>query len=90
MKLFIGNLGTEITSHDLLLLFSDYGNVAAANVCQDDEGKPLGYGYVWMYRATDAHKAIRTLDRKKFKEQFLVVNEANSNAHYSPVLSVSG
>ena len=90
MKLFIGNLGTGITSHDLLHLFSDYGDVAAANVSVDEEGNPLGYGYVWMHSPADAEKAIRALDRKKFKNQFLVVNLANSNIISGPVLQLCG
>ena len=52
-----------------------YGEVAAATAIKE-EGRPLGYGYVLMKNARDAKQAIRALDKKKFMDQYLVVNEA--------------
>jgi polyadenylate-binding protein len=88
MKIFIGNLGNEVTSHDLLLLFSTFGEVVAANVSKDGQGRPRGFGYVLMNLHADGEKAIRSLNKKKFKHQFLSVSEAIHSERYCDTVAI--
>lgn len=75
MKIFIGNLGAEVTSYDLFRLFAKFGDVADAHVATDG-GNSKGFGYVLMKRPEDGEKAILALNKKKFMDQFLSVSEA--------------
>ena len=76
MKIFIGNLGNQITTDDLFLLFSDFGSVMAANVPKDLTGNSRGFGYVMMVSEYEANNAIETLNKKSFMGQFISVSEA--------------
>lgn len=76
MKIFIGNLGGNIDSSDLRQLFSGFGPVEDSIVPKDRYGDSRGFGYVVMASERDARYAISTLNKKKFKEQFLSVSSA--------------
>jgi heterogeneous nuclear ribonucleoprotein G len=76
MKLFIGNLDAGVKSHDLFLLFSNFGDVAAAHVSKDGEGNSRGFGYVQMKTRSDGQNAIAALNKKKFMGQFIALSEA--------------
>jgi RNA recognition motif-containing protein len=70
MRLFIGNLGSEVTKDMLVELFSEYGRVNAAIIQQH------GYGYVEMAAQADAEAAIRALNKKQLMKQFISVSKA--------------
>lgn len=76
MRIFIGNIGNDISAGDLFSLFSGYGNVDMAHVPVDPSGNSRGFGYVSMPAESDGHRAIDALNKKPFMEQFLVVSEA--------------
>jgi len=80
MKIFIGNLGNEITADQLYALFSAFGTVTKAIVPGDSNGSPRGFGYIVMPVAAEAERAIRALNKKAFMQQFLSVSEAICNA----------
>ncbi len=77
MRIFISNLGEDITSNDLRTLLSKFGTVTEVHVPTDDLGNSRGFGYVVMPDNKEAEQAMRTLNKKKFMEQFLSMNEAN-------------
>ncbi|MBS1586079.1 MAG: RNA-binding protein [Bacteroidetes bacterium] len=79
MRIFVGNIGTDISAGDLFSLFSGYGSVDMAHVPVDPLGNPRGFGYVSMPAESDGHRAIDALNKKPFMDQFLVVNEAIDN-----------
>jgi RNA recognition motif-containing protein len=79
MRIFVGNIGTDISAGDLFSLFSGYGSVDMAHVPVDPLGNSRGFGYVSMPAESDGHRAIDALNKKPFREQFLVVNEAIDN-----------
>jgi cold-inducible RNA-binding protein len=76
MRLFIGNLGSEVTKDMLVELFSEYGRVNAAIIQQHDNGGSGGYGYVEMAAQADAEAAIRALNKKQLMKQFISVSKA--------------
>ena len=76
MRIFIGNLGANISAGDLFTLFSGYGEVNAAHVPRDTSGNSRGFGYIVMPLDGEGKRAISALDKKAFMEQFLAVSEA--------------
>ncbi len=80
-KLYVGNLGYEVTSADLQQLFAPHGNVQSAQVMEDrDAGRSKGFGFVEMSSDEEAQKAIGALNGKIHGERALTVNEAKPRA----------
>jgi heterogeneous nuclear ribonucleoprotein G len=79
MKIFIGNLDSEIVSADLFDLFSAFGIVLWAEVARDEDNGSCGFGYVRMERTADGDQAITALNKKRFKQQYISVSEALCN-----------
>ena len=76
-KLYVGNLGYNISSSDLQKLFSSYGTVESAEVIADREtGRSKGFGFVEMSSDQEAQEAIRGLNGQDHGGRPLTVNEA--------------
>lgn len=76
-KLYVGNLGYEVTSSDLEQLFSAHGTVQRAEVIMDrDSGRSKGFGFVDMDSDQAAQAAIAALDGQTHGQRALKVNEA--------------
>ncbi|MGH7856833.1 MAG: RNA recognition motif domain-containing protein [Candidatus Binatia bacterium] len=80
-KLYIGNLGYEVTSPDLEQLFAQAGNCISAAVIMDrDTGRSRGFGFVEMESPAEAQKAIQMFDGKDLKGRPIKVNEAREQS----------
>jgi RNA recognition motif-containing protein len=76
-KLFVGNLGYDVSSADLQTLFTPHGSVQSAEVVADrDSGRSKGFGFVEMSSDEEARNAIAALNGKVHGERALTVNEA--------------
>ena len=76
-KLYIGNLGYNVTSSDLQQLLAQHGSVQSAEVISDRAtGRSKGFGFVEMASEGDAQAAIAALNGKDFGGRPLTVNEA--------------
>ena len=76
-KIYVGNLGYEVSSSDLQQLFAPYGTVQSAQVIEDrDAGRSKGFGFVEMSTDDEANKAIAALNGQMQGERALTVNEA--------------
>ncbi len=76
-KLYVGNLGFDVTSKDLEGLFAQAGVCESATVITDRAtGQSRGFGFVEMSSNADAQKAIQQFDGQEFKGRALKVNEA--------------
>lgn len=76
-KLYVGNLGYNVTSADLQQLFAAHGSVQSAQVIEDrDAGRSKGFGFVEMGSDEEARNAIAALNGKVHGERALTVNEA--------------
>ena len=76
-KLYVGNLGFEVTSKDLEELFSQAGSCESAAVITDREtGRSRGFGFVEMSSNGEAQRAIQQFDGQELKGRALKVNEA--------------
>jgi RNA recognition motif-containing protein len=76
-KLYVGNLGYDVTSGELEGLFAQAGTCVSATVLSDrDTGRSRGFGFVEMQSDAEAQKAIQMFDGQDFHGRPLKVNEA--------------
>jgi RNA recognition motif-containing protein len=80
-RIYVGNLPWSYSSTDLENMFSEYGQVAAAEVIMDREtGRSRGFGFVQMSNDADCEPAINALNGQDCNGRPLVVNEARERA----------
>lgn len=78
-KLYVGNLGYNVSSSDLEQMFAAYGTVNSAQVIMDrDSGRSKGFGFVEMSSDKEAQAAIAGLNGKSVDGRSLIVNEART------------
>ena len=76
-RLYVGNLGYNVSSSDLQQLFASHGTVSSANVVTDREtGQSKGFGFVEMGTKEEADAAIAALNGADHGGRSLKVNEA--------------
>jgi RNA recognition motif-containing protein len=76
-KLYVGNLGYNVSKADLEQMFAPHGTVSSAQVITDrDSGSSKGFGFVEMGSETEAQSAIAELNGKSLDGRNLIVNEA--------------
>ncbi len=80
-KLYVGNLGYDVSSSDLETLLAVHGTVVSAEVITDrSTGQSKGFGFVEMDSESEAQAAIAALDGKPHGDRTLTVNEAKPRA----------
>ena len=90
MKIYVGNLATNVQEADLETLFSQHGKVHSVKIIQDMFTKiSKGFGFVEMLVKEEAQKALDALNTFELKGKRLVVSEArpqkprqNNNRRY--------
>ncbi len=76
-KLYVGNLGYDVSSADLEALFSPHGTIQSAEVISDrSTGQSKGFGFVELNSDAEAQAAITALDGQDHGGRALKVNEA--------------
>ena len=76
-KLYVGNLGYDVSSSELEQLFSAHGTVESAEVISDRmTGRSKGFGFVEMGSEQEAQAAIAALNGQDHGGRALTVNEA--------------
>ena len=77
MKIYVGNLPSEVTEQELREEFAAFGEVASVNIIRDKyTGQPRGFGFVEMTTVSQGQAAIAGLNGKALKDQPLTVNAA--------------
>lgn len=80
-KLYVGNLGYDVSGPDLEQLFAEHGTVESADVISDrSTGRSKGFGFVEMSSDAEAAAAITALDGKDHGGRTIKVNEAKPKA----------
>lgn len=80
-KLYIGNLGFDVTKDELEAVFTAIGTCDSVAVITDrDTGQNRGFGFVEMASKADAQKAIQQLDGTDLKGRAMKVSEARDRA----------
>ena len=76
-KLYVGNLGYNVTDADLSQMFAQHGTIESATVIMDKmTGRSKGFGFVEMSSDQEAQAAIAALNGKENAGRALTVNEA--------------
>jgi RNA recognition motif-containing protein len=76
-KLYVGNLGYDVTGAQLEQLFAEHGTVESATIIEDKEtGRSKGFGFVEMSSGEEARAASAALDGKSLDGRAIKVNEA--------------
>ena len=76
MRLFIGNLSTEVTQEDLQQACEAFGEVTLAEIAVEDDGQSKGFGFVEMANKEASQSALAGLNGKEIKGLALKVSEA--------------
>ncbi len=80
-KLYVGNLGYDVSSSDLEALLSPHGTVQSSEVIMDrSTGQSKGFGFVEMNSDEETQAAISALDGQDHGGRALKVNEAKPRA----------
>jgi RNA recognition motif-containing protein len=76
-KLYVGNLGFDVTQKELEDLFAQAGSCDSVALITDRfSGQSRGFGFVEMSSNAEAQRAIQQFDGHQFKGRALKVNEA--------------
>lgn len=76
-KLYVGNLGFDVTNQELQDVFAEVGAVeSVAVITERDTGRSRGFAFVEMASSADAQKAIQELDGREIKGRAIRVSEA--------------
>jgi RNA recognition motif-containing protein len=76
-KLYVGNLGFDVTDKELEALFAQAGVCESVAIITDKfSGQSRGFGFVEMSSNAEAQRAIQQFNGQELKGRPLKVNEA--------------
>ena len=76
-KLYVGNLGFDVTNQELQDEFAAVGTCESVAVITDrDTGRSRGFAFVEMASESEAQKAIQDLDGREVKGRAIRVSQA--------------
>jgi RNA recognition motif-containing protein len=85
MRIYVGNLKYQVTDEQLREMFSEFGEVASADVIKDKfSGQSKGFGFVDMPNDAEAGDAIQALNDSMHDGRKLTVNEARPRTERAP------
>ena len=77
MKIYVGNLSSEVTEEELRQEFMAFGEVISVSIITDKySGRPKGFGFVEMASVSQGQAAIAGLDGKTLRDRTLKVSAA--------------
>ena len=77
-KLYVGNLSKATTQEELKSLFTQAGEVVAADIIKDRKsGESKGFAFITMSAQSEADKAVSMFNAYRVGEKALKVNLAN-------------
>ena len=77
MNIYVGNLPFTVTEDELKNMFSEFGEIASANIINDRySGQSKGFGFVEMTSQEEAGKAINALNNSDVQGRNIKVSEA--------------
>src|SRR5205085_12440617 len=77
MRIFISNLASTTTAHELRQLFAPYGVVDGGYIVHEREtSQAPGFGFVTMAHAPEAQAALAGLQGTRLAGRILMIHEA--------------
>ena len=77
MKIYVGNLSSDVTDETIREAFESFGQVTSAKVIRDKyTGQSRGFGFVEMLEQSQAQTAIKSLNGKELLGKEISVSEA--------------
>ena len=77
MKIYVGNLSSDVRDETIREAFESFGEVTSARVIKDKySGQSRGFGFVEMTTHSQAQTAIKSLNGKKLLGKEISVKEA--------------
>ena len=85
MKLYVGNLSSDVMEDELRQAFAPFGEVTSVSIPSDRQsGRSKGFGFVEMATKAAAEAAIAGLNGKSLKERTITVAEARPRTDSRP------
>jgi len=82
-RIYVGNLGYDVSSLTLEGLFKEFGTVTSAEVVIDQQtGESRGFAFVEMANDNEAQAAIAALDKRDIEGRPIAVNEAKPRTSF--------
>jgi len=82
-KLYVGNLGFDVTNQELQEEFAGVGACeSVAVITERDTGRSRGFAFVEMSSSADAQKAIQELNGREIKGRAIRVSEAQERNNH--------
>jgi RNA recognition motif-containing protein len=79
MKLYVGNISSDVTEEDVRKAFEVYGKVASVSVdYHQSTGESLGFAFVEMPSDQEALAAMSALSQSSLKGRPIQVNQART------------
>ncbi len=77
MKIYVGNLSSDVTEEELRGEFAPFGKVESVAIPTDKySGRARGFAFVEMPSVSEGQAAIAALNGKTLKDRTLTVNAA--------------
>ena len=77
MKIYTGNLSSDVTEEDLRTEFTAFGKVESVAVITDKyTGRPKGFAFIEMPSVAEGQAAIAALNGKTLKDRTINVSAA--------------
>lgn len=93
-NLCVTGLDESLTSEDLHLIFSKFGEIKSCKVAQDPvSGKSRGYGYVWFFQEKASSAALAATNDLPYQVKLfkpMCLRECESKATMKNTVMISG
>ena len=78
-NIFIKRIPKEVSTKEFAEFFSAYGKIVSCKIAEDEDGEPMGYGFVLYNTEEGAKKAIKECNGKEFHGKKLFVAQFQKN-----------
>jgi multiple RNA-binding domain-containing protein 1 len=88
-RLFVRNLPFTTTEEDLVVTFSQFGNVSSVHIPVDDTKRNKGYAFINITSTKDAKLALETMDGEDFQVRLIHILPARPSAEESSGVDIN-
>jgi len=85
INVFVKKIPKEVTHKEFHNYYSKFGNIVSLKLAEDEEGEPMGYGFVMFESVEEADKAIAETNNVEFHGKKLWVGKFIKNKPKKPI-----